>query len=82
MNTLNLSHSWSEISHVHNERAGGRVFLENTKTKNPSIEGFLQPLISKKLRYMQLLQFRIQLHPEGFEFLLRHLRFYPKGHVR
>ena len=42
MNALNLSHSCSEISHVPNERAGGGVFLENTKTKNPSIEGFLQ----------------------------------------
>lgn len=43
MNALNLSHSCSEISHVPNERVGGGVFLENTKTKNPSIEGFLQP---------------------------------------
>ena len=55
MNTLNLSHSWSEIPHVHfglkgvykicgysnNERQSKGIW-ENIKTKNPSIEGFLQ----------------------------------------
>ena len=38
MNTLNLSHSWSEISHVHKERAKER-YLVKYKNKKPLNRG-------------------------------------------
>ena len=41
MDSLNLSHSWGEISHVHKKRAR-ESYLGKYKNKNPSIEGFLQ----------------------------------------
>lgn len=40
MNTLNLSHSWSEISHVHKERAKER-YLGKYKNKKPLNRGVL-----------------------------------------
>ena len=38
MDSLNLSHSWSEISHVHNERAKER-YLGKYKNKKPLNRG-------------------------------------------
>ena len=78
---LNLPHSCNEISHIHKESAR-KSYLGKYKNKKPLNRGVLTAVNIKELRYMQLSQFRIQLHPEEFEFLPHRLRFFPKGHVR